>query len=128
MCVLVLRQFAELFIGQRGSYLEKEVSLLRTRLIEALQSVSGEVGLTSQEKKPKGLPKLNRAAVDNNRAAWKPPALRIEKVRAPGLYPVGGCLNHEADVCARCVYPTDRVVRGDVTRLAEEGGEPRFGL
>ncbi len=41
-------QFAELFVGQRESYLEKEVSLLRMRLVNGLAQVVGpEVGLTS---------------------------------------------------------------------------------
>ncbi|KAM3578136.1 hypothetical protein VYU27_000232 [Nannochloropsis oceanica] len=40
-------QFAELFVGQRESYLEKEVSLLRMRLVDCLAAAVGpDIGLT----------------------------------------------------------------------------------
>ena len=41
-------QFAELFVGQRESYLDKEVSLLKMRLVDGLAAAVGpEIGLTS---------------------------------------------------------------------------------
>ena len=43
----VKTQFAELFVGQRESYLEKEASLLRMRLVDGLAAAVGpEIGLT----------------------------------------------------------------------------------
>ena len=73
-------QFAELFVGQRGSYLEKEVSLLRIRLVDTLASVAGEVGLTSMEK-PKQKRLIGKTKGGGEKAAADLPALRFDKVR-----------------------------------------------
>lgn len=72
----VKSQFAELFAEQRESYLEKEVSLLRMRLVEILQVAAAGVGLTNTEKKGKRL--FDKRGGDGN--ANELPVLKAEKV------------------------------------------------
>lgn len=50
----VKHQFADLFVNQRNTYLEKEVILLRTRLVDGLASVVGPVGTTCGDKSGTG--------------------------------------------------------------------------
>jgi len=72
----VKSQFAELFTEQRESYLEKEVSLLRLRLVKALEATAGGVGLSSTEKRNKVLFVKQGSGESSNTL----PALRAEKI------------------------------------------------
>lgn len=83
-------QFAELFIGQRQSYPDKELSLLRMRLTDALAHYAGDVGLNYPlEKKKKQRKTTGRKATKQllqqgvaaaEQAETLPP-LRIDRVQ-----------------------------------------------
>jgi hypothetical protein len=84
-------QFAELFVGQRESYLEKEVSLLRMRLVDGLAAAVGpEIGLTSGgedgreggRRAGKSKKKLLEKGMGGEGDADLLPAVRLERVES----------------------------------------------
>lgn len=76
-------QFAELFVGQRDSYLEKEVSLLRLRLVDGLAAQAGEgsPGLTGRLDERGGHHKGATGGGGGGRRSL------LEKMRAAGQEP-----------------------------------------